>query len=79
MLNSRQLIRKGIEDYTSKNKKKPTHIIVSFDFMAVITDDVTESEELDIEGLAATEITEVEGLKIAVSADSKVSNFIIVR
>jgi hypothetical protein len=79
MLDSRQLIRKGIEEYKAKNKRKPTHIIVSFEFMAIITDDVLESEELDLVTLAETEITEIEGLKIAVSADSSFNNFLIVR
>ena len=74
---SKEYVEKAIKAYISKTGLKPTHLMVSASFMAVINSDVAEEEGWSAEDAVLNECTNFLGLKVGVSVDQNFPDFVV--
>ena len=74
---SKEVVEKSIKEYISKKGQKPTHLMVSASFMAVINSDIAEEEGWSAEDAILNECTNYLGLKIGVSVDMRFPDYVV--
>jgi len=74
---SKEIVEKAIKEFISKRSFKPTHLMVSASFMAVLNSDIAEEEGWSAEDAVLNEVTNFMGLKVGVSVDMNFPDFVI--